>query len=171
MKIRKISSPLNIEIYNTKVKQFHVFKYLGYIFTEKGSPDRKAEKGNKRQTQWLKRTYFNIWWSLWKVHDWWWRVFFLPSLCSLFKYECYTWSLAFSFRRTLIACEIKCMRKVVGVTKLGRLINDHIGNKISIMACTEHIEKCKYNETRTQSTSYECIINMSLFCRAWGKKK
>jgi len=62
---------------------------------------------------------------------------FLPTLC----YQCQTWSLSSSHYRKLITCEMKCLRKAVGVTRLDRLRNEDIRQRIGIIPCIEYIER------------------------------
>ena len=139
MKICRTPSPLNIQIDNIGVKQVSEFKYLGSIFTENGSLDREIEtrcqKANavtyqlsplllhpKIEMEVKRQMIYSI---------------FLPTLC----YQCQTWSLSSSHYRKIVTCEMKCLRKAAGVTRLDRLRNEDIRERIGIIPCTEYIER------------------------------
>ena len=65
------------------------------------------------------------------------KSIFLPTLC----YQCQTWSLTAAHHRKLTTCEMKCLRKAVGVTRKDRLRNEDIRSRVGITSCTEYIER------------------------------
>lgn len=65
--------------------------------------------------------------------------------------------------RTNATCEMKSLRKAVGVIRLDRQRNDNIRNRTQSISCIECIERekmqrfCKSYENGTQATSYKHI--------------
>src|SRR5579871_4624129 len=50
-------------------------------------------------------------------------------------------SLTANHQRKLTTCEMKCLRKAVGVTRLDKIRNEDIRNRLSVTSCLEYIER------------------------------
>jgi hypothetical protein len=139
MRISKSPSPLNIHIGNTKVKQVTEFKYLGSIFTESGRLDREIETRCQKAnvvTYQLSPLLLHPKIKM-EVKKQMINTIFMPTLC----YQCQTWPLTSEHQRKLTTCEMKCLRKAAGVTRLDRLRNDDIRNRVGTTSCKEYIER------------------------------
>ena len=124
MKVSKNPEPLNISINDTLLKQVTEFKYLESIFAEDGRLDREIET----RTQKANAVTYQLAPILYHKHipmevkTKLINSIFLPTL----TYQCQTWTLNAAQERKITACEMKCLRKTLNVTRRDRLRNDDI---------------------------------------------
>ena len=129
----------NISIDNHLLNQVKDFTYLGSIFSANGritnEIQHRCNKANqmigqmapilrcKHVTMNTKRAMFN--------------TIFLPTLC----YQCQTWTLTTNDRRKLVTTEMKCLRRMLGVTRRDRLRNEDIRKKVGTTSVLDFIKK------------------------------
>ena len=139
MKISRTRSPLNISINSEKLNQVQEFKYLGSTFTEDGSIDREIEirtqKANAVTYQLAPiLSHPNITMDTKRQLI---SSIFIPTLC----YQCQTWTLGKSHERKITACEMKCLRKTLGITRRDRWRNEDVRTNVGIEPCLQYIDK------------------------------
>ena len=139
MKISKTPGPLNITVDNNKMKQVEEFKYLGSIFTQDGKIDREIEARIKKAntvtyqlapilahdsvSMETKRQLINS--------------IFTPTLC----YQAQTWTMNKSHQSKINACEMKCLRKTLNITRRDKVRNEIVRQQVGTTPCLKHIEK------------------------------
>ena len=103
------------------------FKYLGAIVTDKGSkPEVLARSSQttaalaKLKTIW---NYMNIVLSS-KIRLMRWLVI------SIFFYACESWTLTAELERRIHAMEMRCFRKLLGITYRDRISNEEVQNRV-----------------------------------------
>jgi hypothetical protein len=62
---------------------------------------------------------------------------FIPTLC----YQCQTWSLTEKQKNKLVTTEMRCLRKVAGVTRRDRIKNNVTRERLSIEPILKYIQK------------------------------
>lgn len=118
----------NIYIENTKLQQVKDFTYLGSIFSENckinNEIQHRCNKANqvigqmspilkcKHVTLTTKRALFN--------------TIFLPTPC----YQCQTWTMTSQDRMKITTTEMKCLRRILGVTRRDRIRNEEIRKRV-----------------------------------------
>lgn len=129
----------NIFIENTKLKQVKDFTYLGSIFSENCKINNEIQHrcnkafqvigqmspilNCKHVTLTTKRALFN--------------TIFLPTLC----YQCQTWTMTSHDRRKITTTEMKCLRRILGVTRRDRIRNEEIRKRVGTTPILTYIKR------------------------------
>ena len=139
MQISNTQSTLDININNQTLKQVDEFKYLGSIFTSDGKMDREIEariqKANRVTYQLAPLLSHRI--IPMEAKRELIKSVFIPTLC----YQCQTWTLSKAQQSKITACEMKCLRKTLNITRRDRVRNDEVRQLVGIEPCTSYIER------------------------------
>ena len=129
----------NIFIGEHQLKQVKDFTYLGSIFSDNGrisnEIQQRCNKANqiigqmspilkcKHVTIATKRALFN--------------TIFLPTLC----YQCQTWTMTSDDKRKIVTTEMRCLRRIMGVSRLDRIRNEDIRKMVGTTPILKYIKK------------------------------
>ena len=130
---------INIYIENHQLKQVKDFTYLGSIFSENGRMSNEIQQRCNKANQVIgqmspilkckhvnmstKRALFN--------------TIFLPTLC----YQCQTWTMTADDRRKIVTTEMKCLRRMLGVSRRDRIRNEDIRKMVGTTPILNYIKK------------------------------
>ena len=139
MKVSRNHSPLNIHVSSTLLKQVKEFKYLGSTFSENGSMDREIEMRTQKANTVTYQlapllSHPNISMDTKRQLI---SSIFIPTLC----YQCQTWTLSKSHESKITACEMKCLRKTLNITRRDRQRNEHVRATVGTESCLHFIER------------------------------
>ena len=141
MNISRNPKTLSINIDGHPIKQVDEFKYLGSIFSADGKIDRKIEtriqKANSVTYQiapLLTNQHIET-----KVKRQIINSIFVPTL----TYQCQSWTLTNCLKSKIQACEKRCPRKTINVTRRDRYRNDTVRTQIEIEPTQHCIAKQK----------------------------
>ena len=135
MNIAREKGNINIQINNKQLKQVDEFKYLGSILRydnkQEAEIDARCNKAcqiigqltpllqNKDVTIETKRALFN--------------TIFLPTLC----YQCQTWTLDSRTIHKINTTEMKCVRRMIGVSLRDKIRNEELRKQLGITSTLE----------------------------------
>ena len=139
MKVSRNHGPLNIHVSSTPLKQVKEFKYLGSTFSENGSIDREIEMRTQKANSVTYQlapllSHPNISMDTKRQLI---TSIFIPTLC----YQCQTWTLNKSHESKITACEMKCLRKTLNITRRDRQRNEKVRATVGTESCLHFIEK------------------------------
>ena len=137
------SISMDIQISDVKLNCVNSFKYLGAIVADEGSkPEVLARSAQataalaKLKTIWNDK---NIALSS--------KIRLMRSLgISIFLYACESWTLTAELERRIQAMEMKCFRKLLGITYRDRISNEEVWNRIK-QAIGPHDDLLNNNQT------------------------
>ena len=117
----------DIKVNNQQLETVHRFKYLGATVTDEGSkPEILARIGQttsaltKLKTIWKDK---NIALSS--------KIRLMRSLVlSIFLYACETWTLTADLERRIQATEMRCFRRLLGISYKDHITNEEVRNRI-----------------------------------------
>jgi hypothetical protein len=145
------------------------FKYLGSIIASNGKIQAEIENRcckanqilgqltpilrNKHGTLDTKRALYN--------------TIFHPSLC----YQCQTWTLTVTVKRKIVTIEMKCLRRILNVSKLDEIRNEIIRQRIGVTTVPDYIKKQQLKWFGHVSRSLpNCIIQRAVTLRYNGRR-
>ena len=139
MNISRDPKTLVIDIDGHPIKQVNEFKYLGSMFSSDGKIDREIEtriqKANKVTYQiapLLTNQHIEM-----NVKRQIISSIFVPTL----TYQCQSWTLTNPLKSKIQACEMRCLRKTINVTRRDRYKNNTIRTLIGTEPLQEYINR------------------------------
>ena len=139
MTIARTEKTTSIFIEKHQLKQVKDFTYLGSIFSDNGRINNEIQQRCNKANQVIgqmspilkckyvcmdtKRALYN--------------TIFLPTLC----YQCQTWTMTSDDRRKITTTEMKCLRRMLGVSKRDRLRNEDIRKLVGTTPILNYIKK------------------------------
>jgi Pyruvate/2-oxoacid:ferredoxin oxidoreductase gamma subunit len=121
----------NIQIGNEKLKNMSEFNYLRSVILSNGKMsteiDNRCNKASKilgNLTPILKNKHVNL-----DTKRTLYNIIFIPSLC----YHCQTWTLTAQENRKIIATEMRCLRRILNITRRDRIRNDEIRRRVGVI--------------------------------------
>ena len=175
MNIGRKHNTLNININGSTIEQVQEFKYLGSIFTEDGRLDREIEtrvqKANAITYQLaplLRHPNISLTAKQQLINS-----IFIPTLC----YQSQTWTLNKKHTQKITTCEMRCLRKVTNNTRIDRVTNTSIREKVGTRPCLNYIAKQRMKwfghlvRMRTDQTAYEAFHNRISGRKARGRPR
>jgi hypothetical protein len=152
MVVGKETKVSNIQMGNEILKKVSEFKYLGNIISWNGKIESAMEHRCSKASQILgqlspilkhkhvnidtKRTLYN--------------TISIPTLC----YQCQTWTLTAKEKRKITTTEMRCLRRILNITRRDRIRNDEIRRRVGVTSALAYI-------TKQQSKWFEHVTRMS----------
>lgn len=140
--MNKSRSP-NIQVNNIKLKQVPEFTYLGSILMEDGRIKREIETRchtvntvTYQISPLLRHSKIDMTTKNRNINS---ILLHIPLLSMSKKKR----SLSKAQKRTIIPCEIRCLIKVINVTRRQRMRNDDIRKNVGTTRCIKHMEMQK----------------------------
>ena len=163
---------LDVRIGGQKLETLQSFKYLGSVVTDEGSKQdilsRIAQTTGaltKLKTIWKDK---NIALSS--------KIRLMRSLViSIFLYACETWTLTAELEKKILTTEMRCFRRLLGISYRDHVTNEEVGNKIrqaigpyEDLLTTVKKRKLRWYGHKTRSTG---LAKMILQCTVQGGRR
>jgi hypothetical protein len=78
------------------------------------------------------------------------NTIFIPSLC----YQCQTWTLTAQEKRKITTTQVRCLRRILNITRRDRIRNDEIRRRVEVIPALDYI-------TKQQIKRFEHVTRMS----------